>query len=61
MEGAVLIAQREVTEWQQGMAIHASAVAAITAAVTAAAPWEAAAAEERHKAEAAARKVVAPR
>ena len=34
---AVLIAQEELAQWDHGMAIHASAVAAILAALTAAA------------------------
>ena len=37
MEGAVGIAQHEAAEWQHGMAIHASTVAAIAAGLTAAA------------------------
>ena len=47
VEGAVLIAQQEAAEWQEGMAIHASAIAAITAVATAASAREAAAARER--------------
>ena len=37
VEGAVGIAQKEAAEWTHGMAIHASAVAAIAAGLTAAA------------------------
>ena len=45
MEGAVGIAQQEAAEWQHGMAIHASTVAAIAAGLTAAAAHEAATAQ----------------
>ena len=45
MEGAVGIAQQEAAEWQHGMAIHASTVAAIAAGLTAAAAREAAIAQ----------------
>ena len=45
MEGAVGIAQQEAAEWQHGMAIHASTVAAIAAGVTAGAAHEAATAQ----------------
>ena len=55
MKGAVCIAQQEAAEWGNGMALHASAVAAITAGVTAAAAQEAAAARVRREAEATAR------
>ena len=44
-EGAVGIAQQEAAEWAHGMAIHASAVAAIAAGLTAAAAHEAAIAQ----------------
>ena len=57
--GAICIAQQVAAEWEQGMAIHASALAAITDAVTAAAAREAAAARDRRKAEAAAREAAA--
>ena len=42
VEGAVGIAQEEVTDWGRGMAFHASTVAAIAAGLTAAAAQEAA-------------------
>ena len=45
MEGAVGIAQQEAAEWQHGMAIQASTVAAIAAGLTAAAAREAAIAQ----------------
>ena len=45
MEGAVGIAQQEAAEWQHGMAIHASTVAAIAAGLTAGAAHEAATAQ----------------
>ena len=45
MEGAVGIAQQEAAEWEHGMAIHASTVAAIAAGLTAAAAHEAATAQ----------------
>ena len=45
VEGAVGIAQHEAAEWQHGMAIHASTVAAIAAGLTAAAAREAAIAQ----------------
>ena len=45
MEGAVGIAQQEAAEWQHGMAIHASTVAAIAAGLTAGADDEAATAQ----------------
>ena len=54
VEGAVLIAQQEATDWDHGMAIHASAVADISAAPTAAAARGAVVALERREAEAAA-------
>ena len=44
-KGAVGIAQQEAVEWVHGMAIHASAVAAIAAGLTAGAAHEAATAE----------------
>ena len=46
-EGAVGIAQQEAAEWAHGMAIHASAVAAIAAELTAGAAHEAAIAQVR--------------
>ena len=55
VEGAIRIAHEEAAQWEQGMAMTASAVAAITAAATAAAAWEAAATRERCEAEAPAR------
>ena len=55
VEVAVVIAQEEAAHWEHGMAIHASAVAAISAALTATAAQEAAAAPERREAEAALR------
>ena len=45
MEGAYGIAQQEAAEWQHGMAIHASTVAAIAAGLRAAAAHEAATAQ----------------
>ena len=45
MEGAIGIAQQEAAEWEHGMAIHASTVAAIAAGLTAAAAHEAATAQ----------------
>ena len=45
MEGAVGIAQQEAAEWQHGMAIHASTVAAIAGGLTAGAAHEAATAQ----------------
>ena len=45
MEGAVGIAQQEAAEWEHGMAIHASTVAAIAAGLTAGAASEAATAQ----------------
>ena len=45
MEVAVGIAQQEAAEWQHGMAIHASTVAAIAAGLTAGAAHEAATAQ----------------
>ena len=45
VEGAVDIAQQEAAEWAHGMAIHASAVAAIAAGLTAAAAHQAAIAQ----------------
>ena len=59
MDGVVLIAQEEAAHWDYGIAIHASAVAAISAAITAAAAREAAAAHERREAEAAAQEAAA--
>ena len=53
IKGAINIAEHETAEWQEGMAIHASAVVATTAAATAAAAQEAAASCERREAEAA--------
>ena len=57
--GAVCIAQHEAAEWEQGMAIHASAAAAITAGLTAAAAQEAVDAQVRREAQAAAREAAA--
>ena len=54
MEGAVGIAQQEAAEWQHGMAIHASTVAAIAAALTARAAHEAATAQVKGEVAAAA-------
>ena len=54
MEGAVGIAQQEAAEWAHGMAIHASTVAAIAAGLTAAAANEAATAQVKGEAAAAA-------
>ena len=45
MEGAFGIAQQEAAEWEHGMAIHASSVAAIAAGLTTAAAHEAATAQ----------------
>ena len=56
MDGAVLNAQEEAAHWDPGLAIPASAVAAISATLTAAAAWEAAAAPERREVAAAAGK-----
>ena len=61
LEGGVLPAQQGATEWGQGMAIHASAVGGITAAVQAAEARAAAAAQERREAEATAREAPAAR
>ena len=60
VDGAVLIIQEKATHWDEGMAIHASAVATISAALTAAAAREAADDRERHGAEAAVLKTAAP-
>ena len=54
MEGAVGIAQQEAAEWQHGMAIHASTVAAIAAGLTAGAAHEAATAQVKGEVAAAA-------
>ena len=54
VEGAVGIAQEEVTDWGRGMAFHASTVAAIAAGLTAAAAQEAATARVRGEVAAAA-------
>ena len=54
MEGAVGIAQQEAAEWEHGMAIHASNVAAIAAGLTAGAAHEAATAQVKGEAAAAA-------
>ena len=59
--GAVLMAQEGAAHWDHGMAIHASAVKAISAAPTGAAAREAAAVRERLEAEAAAREAAAAR
>ena len=61
VDGAVLITQDKTAHWDQGMAIHALAVPAISAALTAAAARETAAAHERHEVEAAARETAAAR
>ena len=61
VNGAVLIAQEEAAQWEQVMETHPSAVAAISAGVTAIAGLEAAAAHERHEARAAAREAAASR
>ena len=53
MEGAVGIAQQEAAEWEHGMAIHASTVAAIAAGLTARAAHEAATAQVKGEAAAA--------
>ena len=54
MEGAVGIAQQEAAEWEHGMAIHASTVAAIAAGLTAGASHEAATAQVKGEVAAAA-------
>ena len=54
MEGAFGIAQQEAAEWEHGMAIHASTVAAIAAGLTAAAAREAATAQVKGEVAAAA-------
>ena len=54
LEGAVGIAQQEAAEWKHGMAIHASTVAAIAAALTAGAAHEAATAQVKGEVAAAA-------
>ena len=54
MEGAVGIAQQEAAEWQHGMAIHASTVAAIAAGLTAGAAHGAATAQVKGEVAAAA-------
>ena len=54
VEGAVGIAQQEAAEWAHGMAIHASAVAAIAAGLTAGAAHEAAIAQVKGEVAAAA-------
>ena len=54
MEGAVGIAQQEAAEWEHGMAIHASTVAAIAAGLTAGAAHEAATARVKGEVAAAA-------
>ena len=59
VDRAVLIAKEEAADSEHGMAMHASAVAAILAALTAAARREAAASRERREAEAAAREEAA--
>ena len=59
VHGAGLIAQQEAANWDHGMAVHASAVAAISAALRAAAAREAADARHRREAEAATPKAVA--
>ena len=54
MAGAVGIAQQQAAEWEHGMAIHASTVAAIAAGLTAGAAHEAATAQVKGEAAAAA-------
>ena len=54
VEGAVGIAHEEATDWGRGMAFHASTVAAIAAGLTAAAAHEAATAQVKGEAAAAA-------
>ena len=54
MEGAVGIAQQEAAEWEHGMAMHASTVAAIAAGLTAGAANEAATAQVKGEVAAAA-------
>ena len=54
LEGAVGIAQQEAAEWEHGMAIHASTMAAIAAGLTARAAHEAATAQVKGEAAAAA-------
>ena len=54
MEGAVGIAQQEAAEWEHGMALHASTVAAIAAGLTAGAAREAATAQVKGEVAAAA-------
>ena len=54
MEGAVGIAQQEAAEWEHGMAIHASTVAAIAAGLTAGAAHEAVTAQVKGEVAAAA-------
>ena len=54
MEGAVRIAQQEAAEWEHGMAIHASTLAAIAAGLTAGAAHEAAIAQVKGEVAAAA-------
>ena len=49
VNAAFLIVHNEAAQWEQGMAIHASAVAAISIAVKAAAAQEGAAARGRHE------------
>ena len=61
MDEAVLIILEEAAHSEHGMAIHASAVAAISASVTSAAVRKAAAARERRDGEAAAREDAAAR
>ena len=51
VNGAVLFAQKEAAHWEHGSAIYASAVAAISAAVTDATAREAAAVHEAHAAQ----------
>ena len=54
MEGAVGIAQQEAAEWEPGMAIHASTLAAIAAGLTVGAAHEAATAQVKGEVAAAA-------
>ena len=59
VDRAVLIAQEEAAHWEHGMAMQASAVAAFSTTVTAAAAQEASAVRERREAEAAVREAAA--
>ena len=61
VDGAVLMAQEKAAHWDHGIAMHASAVVAISAALTVSGAQEAAAAGERREAEAAAQEAAAAR